>query len=229
LLRFGRKLFVSCIIPTLIPLNEQIHCKIFLLEYNKGFDKKQHISSRDAVQKGFAMSNETVDLSQFIRNIPDFPKPGILFRDITPLLADARALEKSIEVLAEPFMEAGIDVVAAVEARGFIFGSAVAKTLGAGFVPIRKKGKLPFQTHSVSYGLEYGTDSVEVHSDAVAPGTKVLMVDDLLATGGTMAAACELVENLGGEIAGLTFLIELADLKGREKFSRYNIHTVITY
>jgi len=170
-----------------------------------------------------------MDLKQYIRDIPDFPKAGILFRDITPLLADARALERAIEALAEPFTEAGIDVVAAVEARGFIFGAAVAKALGAGFVPIRKKGKLPFETHSVSYGLEYGTDSVEVHTDAVQPGSRVLMVDDLLATGGTMAAACELIEKLGAEIAGLTFLIELADLKGRDKLSQYTLHTVITY
>ncbi|MHC5179578.1 MAG: adenine phosphoribosyltransferase, partial [Planctomycetota bacterium] len=117
------------------------------------------------------MNNEVIDLRQFIRDIPDFPKPGILFRDITPLLADARALERAIEALAEPFAEAGIDVVAAVEARGFIFGSAVAKALGAGFVPIRKKGKLPFDTHSVSYGLEYGEDAVEVHTDAIQSGS----------------------------------------------------------
>ncbi|MHC4855723.1 MAG: adenine phosphoribosyltransferase [Planctomycetota bacterium] len=169
------------------------------------------------------------DLKQYIRNIPDFPKPGILFRDITPLLADARALERAIELLAEPFTESGIDVVAAVEARGFIFGSAVAKALGAGFVPIRKKGKLPFETHSVSYGLEYGEDAVEVHTDAIASGSQVLMVDDLLATGGTMAAACELIEQLGGEITGLTFLIELADLKGRDLLKQYSIHSVITY
>ena len=175
------------------------------------------------------MLDEKTDLKAFIRDIPDFPKAGILFRDITPLLADARALERAIELLAEPFMEAGIDVVAAVEARGFIFGSAVAQALGAGFVPIRKKGKLPFQTHSVSYGLEYGTDSVEVHTDAVQPGSRVLMVDDLLATGGTMVAACELIEKLGGEIAGLTFLIELADLNGRDELGQYDIHTVITY
>jgi len=175
------------------------------------------------------MNNETMDLRRFIRDIPDFPKPGILFRDITPLLADARALERAIELLAEPFAEAGIDIVAAVEARGFIFGSAVAKALGAGFVPIRKKGKLPFQTHSVSYGLEYGEDSVEVHTDAVQPGSKVLMVDDLLATGGTMAAACELIEKLGAEIAGLTFLIELADLNGRDLLKQYSIHSVITF
>lgn len=175
------------------------------------------------------MKNETLDLRHFIRDIPDFPKAGILFRDITPLLADAQALSCAIEVLAEPFKDAGIDVVAAVEARGFIFGSAVAKALRVGFVPVRKKGKLPFQTHSVSYGLEYGKDVVEVHTDAVQTGNKVLMVDDLLATGGTMVAACELIEKLGGEIAGLTFLIELADLKGRDNLSQYGIHTVITY
>jgi adenine phosphoribosyltransferase len=175
------------------------------------------------------MKNETLDLRQFIRDIPDFPKPGILFRDITPLLADAQALSGAIDQLAKPFEGKGIDVVAAVEARGFIFGSAVAKALGVGFIPVRKQGKLPFDTHSVSYGLEYGTDSVEVHTDAVQPGSKVLMVDDLLATGGTMVAACELIEKLGGEIAGLTFLIELADLKGRDFLKKYDIHTVITY
>ena len=170
-----------------------------------------------------------MDLKAFIRDIPDFPKPGILFRDITPLLADTAALAKAIELLAEPFKDSRIDVVAAVEARGFIFGSAVAKALGAGFVPIRKKGKLPFETHSVSYGLEYGEDAVEVHTDAVASGTRVLMVDDLLATGGTMAAACELIDQRGADIVGLTFLIELADLNGRDKLSQYDIHTVITY
>jgi adenine phosphoribosyltransferase len=175
------------------------------------------------------MSAMEKDLTAFIREIPDFPKPGILFYDITPLLADAKSLAGAIDALSEPFLGQGIDVVAAVEARGFIFGSAVARALNVGFVPIRKKGKLPFETHSVSYGLEYGEDSVEVHSDAVSPGSKVLMVDDLLATGGTMAAACELIENLGGKIAGLTFLIELADLNGREKLGQYDIHTVITY
>lgn len=175
------------------------------------------------------MENEILDLRQFIRDIPDFPKPGILFRDITPLLADAGALARAIEVLAEPFIEAGIDAVAAVEARGFIFGSAVAKVLGTGFVPVRKKGKLPFETHSIRYGLEYGEDAVEVHTDAIASGDRVLMVDDLLATGGTMVAACELVETLGGEIAGLTFLIELAELKGRDNLNQYDIHTAITY
>ena len=175
------------------------------------------------------MTENTLDLASYIRSIPDFPTEGILFRDITPLLADAKALERAIEVLAAPFTQDGIDVVAAVEARGFIFGSAVAKALGAGFVPIRKKGKLPFETHSVSYGLEYGHDAVEVHTDAVSPGTRVLMIDDLLATGGTMAAACELIENLGAEIVAIRFLIELAGLAGRKKLKKYPIHSEITY
>ena len=175
------------------------------------------------------MNNKSLDLRQFIRDIPDFPKQGILFRDITPLLADAGALACAIEQLTEPFQDKGIDAVAAVEARGFIFGSAVAKALNAGFVPIRKKGKLPYHIESVSYGLEYGSDVVEVHTDAVKSGTRVLMVDDLLATGGTMAAACELIEKIGGQIHGLTFLIELTDLKGRDKFQQYDIHTVLSY
>lgn len=175
------------------------------------------------------MTQEKIDLKQYIRNIPDFPVEGILFRDITPLLADPQALATAIDALCAPFQDKGIEVVAAVEARGFIFGSAVAKVLNAGFVPIRKKGKLPFRTHSVSYGLEYGKDIIEVHSDAIESGTKVLMVDDLLATGGTMAAACELIEQMKGEIAGLTFLVELSDLKGRDCLSQYPIHSVITY
>ncbi len=175
------------------------------------------------------MADNRIDLASYIRSIPDFPTEGILFRDITPLLADAAALDQAIKVLAEPFQAQGVEVVAAVEARGFIFGSAVAQALGAGFVPIRKKGKLPFETHSISYGLEYGHDVIEVHTDAISSGTKVLMVDDLLATGGTMAAACELIENLGGQILGLRFLIELSDLDGREKLKQYDIHSAITY
>lgn len=175
------------------------------------------------------MPAQAGDLKAFIREIPDFPKPGILFRDITPLLAQPQALAQAIEALAAPFAGKGIDIVAAVEARGFIFGSAVARALQAGFVPIRKKGKLPFHTESVSYGLEYGRDVVEVHTDAIRPGMKVLMVDDLLATGGTMAAACRLIEKLGGTIAGLTFLVELSGLNGREKLKPYPLHAVICY
>jgi adenine phosphoribosyltransferase len=174
------------------------------------------------------MGNE-LDLKALIRDIPDFPRAGILFRDITPLLADPEALSEAIERLAGPFVGQGIDIVAAVEARGFIFGSAVAKALNAGFVPIRKSGKLPCRTESICYGLEYGQDKVEMHVDAIKPGMKVLMVDDLLATGGTMAAACELVERLGGKIAGLTFLVELSVIKGRQQLGDYPVNSVIIY
>lgn len=175
------------------------------------------------------MTSYAEQLKQFIRDIPDFPKPGILFRDITPLLADESALSEAITALAEPFQNERIDLVAAVEARGFIFGSAVARALGAGFIPLRKKGKLPSETAIVYYDLEYGQDSIEVHRDAVTPGAKVLMLDDLLATGGTMAAACELMESLRANIVGLSFLIELTGLSGREKLKPFRIHSVIQY
>lgn len=175
------------------------------------------------------MTEKALALTEYIRNIPDFPTKGILFRDITPLLGDKDTLDQAIGALTEPFQNKGIEVVAAVEARGFIFGSAVARALKAGFVPIRKKGKLPYRTESISYGLEYGKDTIEVHKDAIKPGAKVLMVDDLLATGGTMAAACELIEKLGGNIAGLTFLVELSELNGREQLGNYTIHSVISY
>jgi adenine phosphoribosyltransferase len=175
------------------------------------------------------MASRTIRLSDHIRSIPDFPKKGILFRDITPLLADAGALAAAIDELARPFRGKPIDAVAAVEARGFIFGSAVARALDVGFVPLRKKGKLPWKTQSVTYDLEYGADTIEVHRDGIRKGMQVLMVDDLLATGGTMAAACQLVEKLGGIVAGLTFLIELTDLPGRKKLSKYPIHVAISY
>ncbi len=175
------------------------------------------------------MTKKQTDLSAFIRAIPDWPKQGILFRDITPLLANAEAFPAAVEALIASYRDAGVAYVAAVEARGFIFGSAVAEKLNAGFIPIRKKGKLPYETESVSYALEYGTDTVEVHRDAVPPGAKVLMVDDLLATGGTMRAACELIGKVGGEVVGTTFLIELKDLNGRAKLTDYKISAVITY
>ena len=175
------------------------------------------------------MATEAIDLEKYIRSIADWPKKGILFRDITPLLADPKAFAAAIDALCAGFSEAGIKYVAAVEARGFIFGAAAAKRLGVGFVPIRKKGKLPFKTESVTYDLEYGTDTLEVHSDAVRSGAKVLMVDDLLATGGTMAAACKLIEKIGGQIAGIAFLIELSELAGRDKLAGYKIKTVIFY
>jgi len=175
------------------------------------------------------MATEGIDLKKYIRSIPDWPKEGILFRDITPLLADPVALTTATEALCADFQGTGIEYVAAVEARGFIFGAAVAEKLGAGFVPIRKKGKLPSKTESITYDLEYGTDTLEVHIDAVKNQAKVLMVDDLLATGGTMASACKLIEKIGGQVAGIAFLIELSALGGRDKIADYNIKTIFSY
>ena len=168
-----------------------------------------------------------IDLADFIRDIPDFPKEGIIFKDITPLLLDPVALDEAVGRLAEPYKDRGVEVVVAVESRGFIFAPAVARQLGAGFVPIRKPGKLPHKTVRKEYALEYGTDAIEMHADAIVAGTRVLMLDDLLATGGTMAAACEMVKDLGGDIIGLAFLIELCFLNGREKLPAYDIYSLI--
>jgi adenine phosphoribosyltransferase len=170
-----------------------------------------------------------LDLRKYIRDIPDWPRKGILFRDVTPLLNNAKAFAAAIQDLTCGYEDEGIDYVAAVEARGFIFGSAVAEKLDAGFVPIRKKGKLPFKTESITYDLEYGTDTLEVHCDAIKKGSRVLMIDDLLATGGTMSAACKLVEKVGGEIAGIAVVIELAGLFGRDKLANYEVRTIISY
>ena len=175
------------------------------------------------------MTTKRINLESYIRSIPDWPKKGILFRDITPLLADPKAFATAIDALCDDFTSADIKYVAAVEARGFIFGAAVARKLGVGYVPIRKKGKRPFKTESIAYDLEYGTDTLEVHCDAINKGTNVLMVDDLLATGGTMAAACKLIEKIGGQIVAISFLIELTELHGREKLQGYEIKTVISY
>lgn len=170
-----------------------------------------------------------IDLASYIREVADFPKPGILFKDITTLLKQPDALETSIQKLADPYRDREIELVASVESRGFIFGTGLARELRAGFVPIRKPGKLPAETISASYELEYGTDSVEIHKDAVAPGQRVLMVDDLLATGGTMEAACRLVDELKGEIVGVAFLIELTFLEGRKKLDGREIFSVLQY
>ena len=175
------------------------------------------------------MVAEATNLEDYIRSIADWPKEGILFRDVTPLLGDSKAFSTALDALCAAFTDAGVDYVAAVEARGFIFGAAAAKQLGAGFVPVRKKGKLPFDTESVTYDLEYGTDTLEVHTDAITKGAKILMLDDLLATGGTMAAACELIEKIGGEIVGISFLVELTELAGREKLGGHKISTVLSY
>jgi adenine phosphoribosyltransferase len=171
----------------------------------------------------------TDPLKRLIRDIPDFPKPGIVFRDITPLLADASGLALSVELLANPFRGKKIDLVVGAESRGFIFGAAVACHLSAGFALVRKPGKLPYQSISMAYDLEYGQDRLEMHVDAIIKGQRVLIVDDLLATGGTMKACCDLVRQLKGELVGVAALIELTDLGGRNKIDCASVHTVITY
>ena len=168
-----------------------------------------------------------INLADYIRTIPDFPKPGILFRDITTLLANPAAFRQAVAEMAEPFLGDKIDVVAAAEARGFIFAAPVALELNAALVPIRKPGKLPYKTHSYTYCLEYGGDTLEIHADAIQPGARVLVVDDLLATGGTIDACCRLVEQAGGVVAGCSFLIELADLGGAEKISKYKTASLL--
>lgn len=169
------------------------------------------------------------EFKDYIRNIPDFPKPGILFRDITTLLKDKKVFKIAVNALSNKYKNKKIDKVVAVEARGFILGGAVAEKLGAGFVPVRKKGKLPWRTNSVTYDLEYGTDTLEMHHDAIEPGDKVLIVDDLLATGGTVKAVTDLVKQLKGKITGIAFLIELTDLKGKDKLKDYPVLSLIKY
>jgi adenine phosphoribosyltransferase len=168
-------------------------------------------------------------LKSLIRDVPDFPKPGILFRDITPLLADPSGLALSIELLANPFRGKRIDLVVGAESRGFIFGTAVACCLSAGFALVRKPGKLPHKKVSMRYDLEYGTDSLEMHADSIVAGQRVLIVDDVLATGGTMRACCDLVKQLKGELVGVAVLIELAGLNGREKIPGTQVHSVLQY
>lgn len=170
-----------------------------------------------------------MDLKEKIRVIDDFPAKGISFKDITTLLMDAVALKDCINQLAERFKDVQVDMIVGPESRGFIFATPLAYLLGTGFVPVRKPGKLPAETMSYEYALEYGTDKLEIHKDSIMPGQKVLIVDDLLATGGTMYAAAKLVEKLGGEVVGLGFLIELEDLNGREKLAGYKVESLIQY
>jgi len=171
----------------------------------------------------------SADIAQAIRNVPDFPKPGIQFKDITPLLADARLFAGAIELLTEKFQPGSVDAVVGIDARGFIFAAAAAMRLKAGFIPVRKKGKLPFQTIEQDYALEYGHATVAIHTDAIKPGSRVLLVDDLLATGGTSAAAAALVKKLGGNILEAAFLIELKFLNGRDKLAGIPIRSLVTY
>jgi len=168
-------------------------------------------------------------LEAHIRNIPDFPKPGIQFKDITPLVKNPAMLRLAVHQLIHPFLGEKLTAVVGMEARGFIFGSLAAWDLGVGFVPLRKPGKLPYDVQSASYDLEYGSAELEVHVDALDGGDRVLLIDDLIATGGTAAASCELIEKLGAEIVGCAFVIELDFLKGREKLSKYQIHSLIHY
>jgi adenine phosphoribosyltransferase len=174
-------------------------------------------------------TSESMELESWIRDIPDFPQKGVLFKDITPLLQDGAAFHSAIDRLASHYTGTGIQKVIGVESRGFIFGAPLAYMLNCGFVPVRKFGKLPYKTVTVEYALEYGTNVVEIHTDAIKPGEKVLIVDDLLATGGTVSAAIELVEKLGGKIAGIAFLVELAFLKGREQLKDYDVFALIKY
>jgi adenine phosphoribosyltransferase len=177
-----------------------------------------------------SQSRPTVaDIERAIRNIPDFPKPGIQFKDITPVLADARLFSGSIDLLTEKFKPGSVDAVVGIDARGFIFAAAAAVKLQAGFVPVRKKGKLPYKTHEQEYALEYGTAAVAVHVDALKPGSRVLLIDDLLATGGTAAAAASLVKGLGAQILEISFLIELGFLSGRDKLKGYPVRSLIVY
>ena len=169
------------------------------------------------------------DLRAKIREIPDFPKPGILFYDITTLLKDAGAFREAIQLMLEPFKDKKVDAVVGMESRGFIFSAPMAIELNAGFVPVRKLGKLPAETASVEYALEYGTNTLEIHKDALQPGQQVLIVDDLLATGGTVLGTIELVKTLKADVVGLAFLVELLFLKGRERLGDYTTHSVIQY
>jgi len=171
----------------------------------------------------------TVDLRAFIRDIPDFPRPGIVFKDITPLLLDPGALDAAVSGLAALAEPLGVDFVVAAEARGFILGGALARELGAGFVPARKPGKLPYETVGAEYALEYGIDALEVHADALADGARVLVHDDMLATGGTAGALCDLVSGLGAEVVGCAFLLELSFLGARARLAPYPVHALIDY
>jgi adenine phosphoribosyltransferase len=170
-----------------------------------------------------------VDFRSFIRDVPDFPKPGIVFKDITPLLLDPGAFDAAVEALAELARPLEADLIVAAEARGFIFGGALARELGIGFVPARKAGKLPHETVSVQYGLEYGLDELHVHADALEGGTRVLVHDDVLATGGTAKAKVDLVEQLGGQVVACAFVVELGFLPGRETLAGYDVHSLVRY
>tara|TARA_B100001029_G_scaffold30297_1_gene22477 strand:- start:257 stop:793 length:537 start_codon:yes stop_codon:yes gene_type:complete len=164
-----------------------------------------------------------------VRDVPDFPKKGVMFKDITPILSDIKTLRLSVTEMAAPYVNLDVNVVVGIESRGFIFGAPIADMLNASFVPVRKPGKLPWETESISYKLEYGEDTLEIHKDAIKPGQNVLIVDDLLATGGTAEATCKLVSKLDGKIIGFAVLIELHFLEGRKRLNQYNVHSLVKY
>lgn len=169
------------------------------------------------------------NLAEKIREIKDFPKKGVIFRDITPLLQDASSFKEAIKIVAEHYRDKEIDCIVTPESRGFIFGGALAYEMGIGFIPVRKPGKLPYEVERISYSLEYGEDAMEIHKDAIKKGDRALVFDDVIATGGTAKATCELVERLGGRVVGVCFLIELTDLKGRDKLAGYDVFSIIKY
>ena len=175
------------------------------------------------------MDEKIAELRRAIRDIPDFPKPGIIFRDITPLLGNGPLFHRTIDILADRYCNKSVDTVLGIESRGFIVGAALAYRLDAGFCIVRKPGKLPYQTHRASYQLEYGSDTLEVHRDAIKPGARVLIADDLIATGGTAAAACELVSMLGGKVVECAFVIELSFLKGRDQLKSCGVYSIMQY
>ena len=173
--------------------------------------------------------NSTESIAKKIRDVHNFPKKGIVFKDITPVLSDIDLFRKSIDLMVKPFIEKKIDVVVGIESRGFIFGTPIANMLNASFVPVRKPGKLPHETKQISYQLEYGEDSLEIHKDSINEGQNILIVDDLLATGGTAEATCKLITKLKGNISGFVVLIELEFLEGRKKLNQYNVHSIVKY
>ena len=177
------------------------------------------------------MSSKTdiADIANKIRNIPDFPKKGINFKDITPVLSDIKIFKKAIKQMVTPYIDSNIHIVVGIESRGFIFGAPIAEYLNCSFVPVRKPGKLPYKTQEISYQLEYGTDTLEIHEDAIQEGQNILIVDDLLATGGTAEATCSLISKLKGTIKGLALLVELEFLEGRKKLNQYNVHSILKY
>lgn len=195
----------------------------WIIQYGSLDYRSHHVSLCESMQE------RRMNLKQFVRSVPNFPKPGIMFRDITPMLGSAAAMKEVTRQLAEPFRNAGVTQVLAAEARGFVFGVPLAMELGAGFVPVRKPGKLPFETHRFSYDLEYGSDSLEIHTDAVSSKDRVLLVDDLLATGGTIEACMKLAEQMKATVVGAAFVIELSFLNGRRRLNPYPVNSLIRY